>query len=293
MLVDIPILSSQLSFIKENSLDTKAANVNIIELINLPIYNDLKKQHLVNFYGVWLQKKGKSLHKFKDEVFKVSAGQAVLFKEHQVHQLLDFEGTEGYFLVISHTFYDTFKQGLNVSEFHFYNENTQTKPVLNLSDEQLTQLDKILEAILLEYMGKKNTEILWAFTHALLLNLERMISVSSYHQTSHSKEITHQFETLIQKSFKQHLPVSAYADALNISPNYLNQLCKKKFGKNAKKLIDDRLLIEAKRALFSGSLSISEIAFELNFKDASYFSRFFKKQTGKTPETFRNKHILE
>ncbi|MDO7744518.1 MAG: AraC family transcriptional regulator [Pedobacter sp.] len=47
------------------------------------------------------------------------------------------------------------------------------------------------------------------------------------------------------------------------------------------------LLVESKRALYTGVLSVKEIAYQLGFSDQSYFSRFFRKHSGITPEQFR------
>ena len=67
----------------------------------------------------------------------------------------------------------------------------------------------------------------------------------------------------------------------------LNGFCKKSVGKTSSQLILDRVLLEAKRLLTHADLNISQIAYELEFDDASYFSRLFKKKVGVTPEQFR------
>ncbi len=53
-------------------------------------------------------------------------------------------------------------------------------------------------------------------------------------------------------------------------------------------MISQRLVLEAKRELSFGALTVKEIAFKLGFNDASYFSRFFKKHTGQNPDYFKN-----
>lgn len=78
-----------------------------------------------------------------------------------------------------------------------------------------------------------------------------------------------------------------YAGLLFITPNHLNALCKASVGKSAGEMIRDRLLLEAKRMLANSAMSVSEIAYDLRFEDNAYFSRFFKKYTGHTPEEFR------
>jgi AraC family transcriptional activator of pobA len=83
-----------------------------------------------------------------------------------------------------------------------------------------------------------------------------------------------------------------YAAMLYVTPNYLNALCRDLLGKSAGQLIRDRILLEAKRLLVNTDISISEIAYRLNFKDNSYFTKFFKKYSGVTPEDFKTSHSL-
>jgi len=58
-------------------------------------------------------------------------------------------------------------------------------------------------------------------------------------------------------------------------------------GKSAGEVIRDRVILEAKRLLVNLDLTITNIAGKLNFADNSYFTKFFKKYTGQTPEDFR------
>ena len=78
---------------------------------------------------------------------------------------------------------------------------------------------------------------------------------------------------------------------LFITPNHLNALCKEHWGMQAGEVIRNRIILEAKRLLVNQQTSISEIAYTLNFKDNSYFSKFFKKSVGITPEEFRKRII--
>ena len=95
------------------------------------------------------------------------------------------------------------------------------------------------------------------------------------------------FQELIEANFLTLKTPKQYAEKLNVTPNYLNALCKKKSGKSAGELIRQRVLLEAKRLLAHTKLSVSEISFKLGFEDNSYFGRFFKRYNGLTPEQFR------
>lgn len=82
--------------------------------------------------------------------------------------------------------------------------------------------------------------------------------------------------------------VQKYAALLGVTPNYLNVLTRKHWGKSALNLINDRVILEVKRLLLRTDYDISEIAYRVGFNELSYFSRFFKRNTGMTPLQFRN-----
>ncbi|MNY04749.1 DNA-binding transcriptional activator FeaR [compost metagenome] len=78
-----------------------------------------------------------------------------------------------------------------------------------------------------------------------------------------------------------------------VSTHQLNIISKYFSGVPAGTYIRNRLLLEAKRLLVNFGMHINEIAFELDFSDASNFGKFFKKYTGMTPEQFRNEYKPE
>jgi AraC family transcriptional activator of pobA len=78
---------------------------------------------------------------------------------------------------------------------------------------------------------------------------------------------------------------------MNLSTAYLNNLCKKHLGKTLSDLINERVLLEAKRLFAYTDLTVSQVADKLRFSDASYFIRFFRKNSGLTPEQFKESTI--
>lgn len=81
--------------------------------------------------------------------------------------------------------------------------------------------------------------------------------------------------------------MQAYAQLLHLSANHLNTIIKEQSGKTVLQHLHARQLLEAKRLLYHTDLSVKEIAFELGFQDAAYFTRFFKRLTGTTPLAYR------
>ncbi|MPR32033.1 AraC family transcriptional regulator [Salmonirosea aquatica] len=82
--------------------------------------------------------------------------------------------------------------------------------------------------------------------------------------------------------------VSHYAEILNVSPQNLNMACQRAIGKAAADLMAEFVIAESKRLLLYTDLTVSEIAFSLNFTDPSYFVKYFKKYVGPTPQAFRS-----
>ncbi|TWP26246.1 AraC family transcriptional regulator [Apibacter muscae] len=85
-----------------------------------------------------------------------------------------------------------------------------------------------------------------------------------------------------------HPKVNYFAEELHLSPNYFGDLVKKETGKSAQEYIHLKLMNLSKEKIFDNSKSINEIAYELGFKYPQHFSRMFKKETGFTPNEYRN-----
>lgn len=104
---------------------------------------------------------------------------------------------------------------------------------------------------------------------------------------SRKEMLSWRFWELIGKNCTTHRDVKFYADALNITPFYLSQLTKAFFNDTPKGLIDRQVTLEIKALLSYSNLAIGQIADGLNFADASYLCRYFKRQTGVSLSRYR------
>lgn len=100
--------------------------------------------------------------------------------------------------------------------------------------------------------------------------------------------LVQRFKTLIEQHFRSHWTVSQYANALSISPTHLSRLTRATNGSSALRMIEARLMREARRNLAYTNLSISNIAYTLGFSDPAYFSRVFARDAGVSPKAFRS-----
>ena len=127
---------------------------------------------------------------------------------------------------------------------------------------------------------------------ALLLQLALLEPSGSAPPGGPSHEAFGWFREHIQDHFHEWHKVNDYADRLGYSSRTLNRLARQNTGLSAKELIDERVVLEAKRLLSHGDGSVSEVANALGFEDASNFSSYFRRHTHMTPGTFRTRSRL-
>ena len=96
------------------------------------------------------------------------------------------------------------------------------------------------------------------------------------------------FLRILEENFKRPEGVDFYAEKLFMSSRNLNLICQDILQQSVSEIIETRKLIEAKNLLISTDKTISEIGFELGFKEKAYFTSVFKKKAGQTPSAFRD-----
>ncbi len=98
------------------------------------------------------------------------------------------------------------------------------------------------------------------------------------------------FLLLVEQHFLEHWPMDRYASRLGLSTQRLNRLVRAERGCTALELVHERLTREACRRLVYIAAPAASLALELGFEDPAYFSRFFKRRTGQSPQQWRRAH---
>ncbi|GAB2523296.1 helix-turn-helix transcriptional regulator [Spirosoma aerophilum] len=169
-------------------------------------------------------------------------------------------------------------------------QNPRNGHELRLTEADVAFVEDILAKISAEYERPNEWQqrMLTAYLTVLLTYLSRL-----YTEQYTSKPVLtdnlllKKYQSKIDEHFRQLHLVSEYASLLNVSAGYLSEVIKSQSGKPAITHIHDRLVLEARRLLFHTQQSLKEIAFDLGFSDASYFNRFFKRETALTPAEYR------
>jgi AraC family transcriptional regulator, transcriptional activator of pobA len=170
-------------------------------------------------------------------------------------------------------------------------QNQYNRHELQLTPKDARVVDDTLQKIHAEYLqpGEWQQRMLAALLVVLLTYLSRIYleQFKGDDAIIMDKQLLAQFHATINERFRQLHEVSDYASILNISAGHLSDVVKNQSGKPAIKHIHDRLVMEARRMLLHTNQPLKEIAYDLGFSDASYFNRFFKRETGGTPADYR------
>mgnify|MGYP001765317632 CR=1 FL=1 len=95
------------------------------------------------------------------------------------------------------------------------------------------------------------------------------------------------FRALVERRFAEHRPIGVYAAELGVTESRLDRAVRTVTGRSAFEVVQERLLLEARRKLVYIAAPVSKLAYELGFEDPAYFWRFFRRRTGMTPTEFR------
>ncbi|MGS2763698.1 helix-turn-helix domain-containing protein [Sinomicrobium sp. M5D2P9] len=252
-----------------------------------------------DFYKVSLLR-GEYIIHYMDESIKVSGTSLSFFSPRVPYTIEELKEEEnaGYFIFTEASYDNFFVKGIN--SFPLF--NTAFKPIFLLSKAEKPSVLSMFNAIEKCYFSD------YALKNELFLNkVNELLHLANQFHPSYQKsdKFTSQerlhniFTELLERQFpvgghsgKILRSPNEFAEALHIHINYLNRILKNLTGKTTSEHIRGRLLKESLILLKHTDSSISEIAYELGFKDVSHFNHFFRKETNATPSGYRNQNGL-
>lgn len=222
---------------------------------------------------------GKALTKIDDLTVEAGDATAVIIPPATVHAFHFQRGTYGYVLT--------------VAEPMLFEQHFREPQVLDLGKGQplAARVTALLEQLSGEFIWPQpeRMQMLELLVRTLLLLLARQQAVqrADGQVGKPRSELYGRFRQLLEAHFREQWPVQRFASELAITEGKLNRVCRAMAGKSAFDLMQERLVLEARRRLVYINVPVSLLAYELGFQDPAYFCRFFKKQTGMTPSEYR------
>jgi len=174
---------------------------------------------------------------------------------------------------------------------------TQDLPILTLSEKELPKFNMLLQVFIDEFEtpDKIQGEMLQIMLKRFIIKCVRIAKeqLITLELSNKQIDIVRKFNVLVDTHFKEKRQVKDYADLLFKSPKTLSNLFGIYNQKSPQQIIHNRLALEAKRMLLYSEKSVSEVGFDLGYEDPAYFSRFFKKHTGKSPKELKVDSTVE
>ncbi len=258
-----------------------------------------RKVERSRYYSIlWIQEgAGRVKYEFREHAFQAPA--LLFFSPYQPFLFTEGKGLKGVSIHFSGDFYCLERHREEISCNGVLFSNIYDRPMIDLETVNQDKLQRAFTDLRTELAedDNLNRELLLSYLKVFLIHATRikktqltdtMPEAPSEKRHVLIKELT----DLIETQFRSKKSPADYAALLNISAKALGKLVKEQFDLTLTTLIQDRVIIEAKRELYMTDKLVKEIAWELGYEDPFYFSRMFKKYTGVSPEHIRA-HYLE
>ncbi|MCI0751928.1 MAG: AraC family transcriptional regulator [Flammeovirgaceae bacterium] len=272
-----------------------------VEVVPLHTLTTANKQHLItphrtDFYHVFLFEDCSPVHLVDFNSIQVKPYTLLFIDKDRVHQFDTLLKYEGSVLIFTNAFFCSTEAETKFLQSTILFNDLKDEPSFQVEKSAFNHFKKICDQINLELQQPDDNskhDILKNLLHNFLLFAEREKRKRGFTEPKKSADLDYTllFRDLIEKEFAKLKNVSAYAEQLHVSEKRLGQATLKILGKTPKEIIDERVLLEAKRLLAHSNLSVKEIAIGLGYNEPTYFIRYFRKHVLQTPMEFRENYI--
>jgi AraC-like DNA-binding protein len=256
------------------------------EEMDEPNVDDIHKH---TFYEILWTENGISKQTIDYKEYEVLPNNLFFISPNQVHQFEEWKPLKGGTILFTEDFFLLNHNNKDkLFELSFL-DNFYVNPCIKLDKKNFADIKQTIDLIYNEQKRKdKSQTITQALLHILLAQVQRCIDTETEKPVSKKYLIIFkQFKSLLDKHFAENKTASFFAQQLNITAHHLNLITKEVTGKTASEVIRARSILEAKRLLTFTDSTVSEIAFELNYTDSSYFAKTFKAETNQSPIAFK------
>jgi AraC-like DNA-binding protein len=255
----------------------------------MPTFLNVTGPHVLRFHDILLVTHGQGTFRLDAERCRVAPG-VLLFTRPGEVRAWEVSGLDGACLFFTEEFVaEAFADVRFLDQLAFFSEG---RPSASL---QLTPAECRVFLARFRAMQQEIRTLREDASHALRAVLyELLVLLNRWYTERHGKAprtppkaTVEHFQRLIDRDYACRHRVAEYAAELGVSPGHLNALCRRALRRSASSIVRRRLTLEAKRLLAHSDLPAAQVAFQLGFEDPAYFARFFRREAGLPPTTFR------
>ena len=244
--------------------------------------------HQLKFYNLIFFTEGKGRHFIDFHWYTVQQNTLIYLAKEQVNAFDFSSDLKGYCMVFTEEFFvDCFSNFSDSFVFKLFHPQLSS-PIIPIPEESdfVLYFNLIRKELGVQKSFNKK-EIIKSLLSILLSKVENIKQNQSKSSIDSSKLILFQkFTSLVENHYTESRNANFYAEKLAVTYKHLNSICKELMHKTAKSVIDDFIVLQAKRRLTSAEMKSTELAYDLGFEDPTNFTKYFKKQTGLTPISF-------
>ena len=268
-----------------------------VEVFDAKRHFSVKYPHRHDFFEVLFLQKGSGYHVIDGNKYEIKPPSVFFMSPGQAHKLELSQDIEGYIFIFTADFYLLNRINQNsLIEFPFFYTIHQDNPPLLLSKESdIRFLETLFRQGIAEIdqPGDHIPDMMRSILDLILTTCAARYPVNENLLNKGKGQIlVKKFFHLIEENNQKNLSLSDYAGLIGVTANHLTQTVKVLTGKTSLQIIKAKQLLEIKRLLVHTNLNVSEIANQLNFEDQSYFSKFFKRESGLTPLQYRSEALM-
>lgn len=253
-------------------------------------YKELSTPAQSTMYTVLFIKEGKGLYHADFGVFPFAAPALLFSTPLQVIYLEKSESVKCVELQFHGDFYCIEFHRTEVRCNGLLFNNIYIDPIVILTEKEAKVFDKLIGDLKEELNNETLSDIVPRAYLQLFLAKSSSIKMNAVSNKNNERdELMEQFSQLLDEHYLNLRKPADYAELLSMSRDNFTRRCTRYFRKSPSQLIQEKLILEAKKQLHLTRQSIKEIAYNLQFQDEFYFSRVFKKFTKVSPQAFRDK----
>mgnify|MGYP000869348783 CR=1 FL=1 len=249
------------------------------------------KPHRHEYFEIIWITKGSGVHFIEFASYDIESSSLIFLGRDQIHAFREITGMEGHMLRFSEIF---LRRSNDLMPFTGGGSlfDAASPPVRSIPYEKLGRFTLLMDLIRSECPLSTAPHHEAMLFHLLQLFLHEAERLETGEQRSSPvrqrvMQTYNRFFSLLEQKYHQEHSVAFYAAELGLTQKRLNELCRSVTAMPAKKVIEERIILEAKRYLRHSAMSIKEICYLLGFADPAYFTRAFTRVASVAPSAFR------
>ena len=255
----------------------------------MPGFIHWDEPYRLSFYDVTLVTAGRGEYRLDDRVFPLRPGAVYFTAPGQVRRWVA-DGLDGICMFFPAEFIvEHFADPLFLHRLHGFHDPAGPRAV-QLAPGEAREIQARIQDMRGEIRNLRgdSPDYIRAIVYEVLIRLNRQYAAQhGLRGDTQVAPLASRFLHLVDAHFREEHRVAGYARRLGVTPGHLSVLTRSHLGRTAGPLIRGRIALEARRQLRHSSRTVSRIAADLGFRDPSYFARFFRRETGRSPEEFR------